>query len=444
MRTLLGDTEWAALETALGQPTPVSIRLNPNRAPQNPALLPESDGAVLWHPQGYYLKERPVFTLDPLFHAGAYYVQEASSMFVYEVLRQTGRLGQSALRVLDLCAAPGGKTTLLNDAIGGSLTANEVVAQRAGILRENLERWGVSDAAVVSAEADVFEKLPGWFDVILVDAPCSGEGLFRKDPNAIKEWSPDNVVLCTNRQRNILDAIEKALAPGGLLIYSTCTYNTSENEGNFGEHCRKYEHSPVQLMLPDHWGVTRSEYGYRFFPHRTKGEGFFIAAFEKEDAGSGKPKVAVPSHFKHLTALPKKQREVCIPWLAQPDAVSLWTTPSGEILALPVEKEADLRALDVVFKSKWFGCPIGTIKGTDFIPSHALALSPLISTQLPKAELTREQALIFLKKETFDPPQGMKGWVMAAYSGLPIGWMKVLPNRMNNYLPAERRIRMSL
>ena len=443
MEALLGPVEWANMAAALLEPPPVSIRLHARRAPRDPAALPLFTAGVPWHPQGRYLAERPVFTLDPLFHAGAYYVQEASSMFVGEVLRQTGRAGQSGLRVLDMCAAPGGKTTLMYDTLGaGLMVANEIVPQRAAVLRENTERWGISDGAVLSADPSTFEQLPEWFDLILTDAPCSGEGMFRKDPASIGEWSPENVTTCTLRQQNILESATAALAPGGLLLYSTCTYNRAENEENVLRHCKQYGLKRISLRLPPEWGITETDGGYQFLPHKTRGEGFFIAVLEKPAADIG-AKVTAPNQFRQIAPLPKKQAVLCAPWLAQPDSVALFTTPSGEILALPAERMADFRTLDSVFRNKWFGVPVGTLKGSDFVPAHALALSPLLSPDIPRAELSREQALTFLKKETFDPPPA-KGWVAAAFQGLPLGWMKVLPNRMNNYLPAERRIRMNI
>lgn len=441
-RRLIGDEAWAALEKALQETPPVSIRLHSAKIPLDPDALPVFDGAVPWHPQGRYLKERPVFTLDPLFHAGAYYVQEASSMFVYEVLRQTGRLTQKNLKVLDLCAAPGGKTTLLYDALDGALAANEVVPQRAAILRENMERWGASDIAVLSAAPQAFEHLQGCFDVILVDAPCSGEGMFRKDPDAIREWSPENVQACTARQAQVLESAESVLAPGGLLIYSTCTYNREENEATFLRFCEKNHRSPIVLDLPDAWGVAATDAGYRFFPHRVRGEGFFIAACEKQT--DARPGPWGGTGYRQLSPLPRKQKALLDGWLAPGAALDFWTIPSGEILALPADKADFFKGLDPFFSGKWYGCPIGQLKGTDFIPSHALALSPLISPDIPRVGLDREQALVYLKKENPAIGPAPKGWVLAAYSGLPLGWMKILPNRINNYLPNERRIRMKI
>ena len=206
MQELLDPAAYPAFLAALQEPAPVSIRLNP--AKPSPSGLPLSTLApVPWHPRGCYLPERPVFTLDPAFHAGAYYVQEASSMFLYAALRQTADFSRP-LRALDLCAAPGGKSTLLADMLNpaGLLVANEVIRPRTAILRENLEKWGVPNLAVSGAEVEEYAALEDFFDVVVTDAPCSGEGLFRKDPDAVKEWSPASVELCWGRQRRILAA----------------------------------------------------------------------------------------------------------------------------------------------------------------------------------------------------------------------------------------------
>jgi 16S rRNA C967 or C1407 C5-methylase (RsmB/RsmF family)/NOL1/NOP2/fmu family ribosome biogenesis protein len=444
IRGQFGDTEWDLLEAALQTPTPVSIRLNPAKTPLDPSLLPPSDGAINWHPDGYYLKERPVFTLDPLFHAGAYYVQEASSMFVYEVLKQANRLNKP-LKVLDMCAAPGGKTTLLNDAVQGILTANEIVPARAAVLRENLEKWGISNAAVTSTDVAAFENLPEWFDIILIDAPCSGEGMFRKDPIAVKEWSLDNVQLCTTRQSQILEIAKKALAPGGLLIYSTCTFNRSENEDQMKQHFSTANYRAIPLQNTENQGILTCDIGYRFMPHHTKGEGFYIAAFEKIDTEQRPLKLSHGERFIHITALPKRFKPMIAPWLKDADSLSFYQTHSGDVLALPTAREEELLLFDKHIKSKWFGCFIGALKGEDLIPAHSLALSNMVASAINRVELDREQALTFLKKETFDLPSNTpKGWAMATYSGLALGWIKVLPNRMNNYLPPERRIRMEV
>lgn len=367
-------------------------------------------------------------------------------MFLWEALRQTIDFSKS-LRVLDLCAAPGGKSTLLADMLSPDslLVANEVIKTRVAPLRENLERWGCPNVAVVSAEAEVFGAMQGWFDAVVCDAPCSGEGLFRKDPEAVREWSPEAVELCAARQRRILSAGVEALAPDGVLVYSTCTYNRSENEGNAAWLATEFDLEPLRLTVAADWGITVGEQGgCRFFPHRTRGEGFFIAVFRKKNGGS--PPRHVPSaQFAQLKPLPKNALPEAARWLRPDVEARFFQTPSGEVLALPAAQENHFLFLDKHLKAKWFGLNMGEFKGKDFIPSHALALSRWASPALPALPLSREQALFFLKKETFPmPPDSPLGWTLARYQDLNLGWMKLLPNRMNNYLPPERRIRMAV
>jgi len=443
MLALLG-AEYPAFIAALQTPAPVSIRYSLNGRQTGSNAL-STVQRVPWHPDGYYLSERPVFTLDPCFHAGAYYVQEASSMFLYEALRQIVDFSK-ALNVLDLCAAPGGKSTLAISMMGADslLVSNEVIRTRVGVLRENMEKWGYPNVAVVSAEAEVFaENLPAFFDVVIADAPCSGEGLFRKDPDAVEEWSPANVALCTGRQRRILAAAVETLAPGGVLAYSTCTYNRHENEENSAWLCETFGLELLRLEIPAEWGIVETDGGYRFFPHRVRGEGFFIALFRKKEGDVSRK--AMPSGFKSLHPLAKNAEPIVRPWLHPDWPAKLFQTPTGEILALPAALENNYLILDKALKNKWFGVNIGEIKGKDFIPSHALAASRAIAPGLPAVDLSREQALLFLKKENIElPPDAPRGWALARFEGFNLGWMKVLPNRINNYLPAERRIRMAL
>lgn len=465
MQAILGD-EWSALESALQFPAPVSIRLNANkltanarqaleagrwtiatgkRKPDSPEPVDTELTQVPWHERGFYLQERPVFTLDPLFHAGAYYVQEASSMFVAEAARQTVTLDKP-LKVLDLCAAPGGKSTLLLSLLSpnGLLVSNEVIRARTSPLRENLERWGHPNVAITSAEVEEFAALEDWFDVVLTDAPCSGEGLFRKDPDAVQEWSLPHVALCAARQKRILAAAIQSLAPGGVLLYSTCTYNREENDGNIVWMLQEFPLDLVPLKVPDAWGIVKtSAGGYQFFPHKLQGEGFFLAAFQKKAGNAVRHQP--PSGFKSLKPLPKGLIPQAAAWLHPGAEARFFQTPSGEVLALPAILETEYLLLDKVLKTKWFGVNIGAFKGKDFIPSHALALSMWVSPTLPGVDLTEEQALLYLKKETFEPQdQWPKGWVLARYQGQNLGWMKILPNRINNYLPQERRIRMAI
>ena len=442
MQGLLGES-WPALEAALQMPPPVSIRFNPSKAVDR-AYWPEVSASVPWHPDGYYLTSRPIFTLDPILHAGAYYVQEASSMFVYEAMRQ--HRPEGPLQVLDLCAAPGGKSTLLAAMLGPEdlLLSNEVIRQRTGPLRENLERWGISNLAVTNADAEDFTALEAYFDVILTDAPCSGEGLFRKDPDAVKEWSLPNVELCAGRQKRILTAAVQALKPGGLLLYSTCTYNKLEDEDNTHWLQESFALEALSIAIPPEWGIEGAgQNGYHFYPHKLAGEGFYLAAFRK--AEGPEPKRYIPGQFAKLKALPKAQLAQLPPIFKDASALNFYQTPTEEIIALPKHLEQDFLFLDKILKNKWFGVLAGAFKGKDFIPAHALAMSMEIHADWPSLELSREDALRFLKKETFDLPVGAStGWTLARYAGLNLGWMKILPNRMNNYFPQERRIRMEL
>ena len=292
-RSLLGDEEYDKLAAAIQQEPPVSIRLNKLR--MDSSLLP-----VPWASEGFYLDERLTFTFDPLFHAGCYYVQEASSMFVEQVLRQ---YVTEPVVMLDLCAAPGGKSTHARSVLpeGSLLVANEVIRNRSQILAENLTKWGHPDVVVTNNDPADFSSLLSFFDVILTDVPCSGEGMFRKDPVAVEEWSPENVEICWQRQRRIIADIWPSLKPGGILIYSTCTYNTKEDEENVHWIQQEFGAEPLALEIREDWNITgnllykesdnskavgNSEQKapvYHFFPHKTKGEGFFLAALRKPE-----------------------------------------------------------------------------------------------------------------------------------------------------------------
>lgn len=442
MKALLG-AEWPLLEAALQEPPPVSIRRNARKGLNLPQIQ-FTHSPIPWHPQGFYLSERPVFTLDPTLHAGAYYVQEASSMFIFEALRQTVDFSRP-LKVLDLCAAPGGKSTLMVDMLteDSLLISNETIRPRTASLRENLERWGSPNTGVTSAEVEEFAALEDWFDIILADAPCSGEGLFRKDPDSMREWSLPQVEFCAGRQRRILAAAVQALAPGGVLLYSTCTYNAQENAENARWLAKTFELQPIPLEIPESWGIVQTEFGCQFYPHKVQGEGFFLSIFRKP-TGEAK-KHSTSALFKSIKPLPKSLIPQAEAWLSKSADARFYLTPSGEVIALPAVLESQLLLLDKFLKTKWFGTNIGEFKGKDFVPSHALALSHWISPELPAVDLGREQALLFLKKETFDPPPGAPlGWTLARYEGLNLGWLKILPNRLNNYLPQERRIRMAV
>lgn len=414
-----------------------SIRLNPLK----PAAL-NSNWAmedIPWCPFGRYLSQRPSFTVDPLFHAGAYYVQEASSMFLWHALKET--IGTCAhKKVLDLCAAPGGKTTLLASYCkDGLIVANEVIKQRAAVLVENITKWGSDHVIVTNNDPSHFRSLPGYFDIIVIDAPCSGSGLFRKDPDAIMEWSENNVQLCSQRQQRILADVLPALKEGGILIYSTCSYSPEENEHIADWLILEMNMESKQLPLQKDWGIveTRSPankaYGYRFYPDRIKGEGFFMAVCQKKSA------VDFVRLKEQLLSFPSKtETEQVNHFLPIPAAYSLFK-PSESVRTIKTEWLPDLRLLAQYLYIKKAGVEIGTLKGKDLIPAHELALSFLPMDTLEYLDTTEEEALKYLRRKE-GLAGGQKGWKIVRYCGLPLGWVKVLPNRINNYYPTEWRI----
>lgn len=271
----------AELLDALQEPSPVSIRINRDKW----KLSPLAAERVPWCPDGYYLAERPSFTLDPLFHAGAYYPQEASGMFLEQVIRQVVH-DKEKLKILDLCAAPGGKSTHLSSLTGPDsvIVANDVIKPRADILAENHIKWGLSNTMVTQSDPSAFETLKGFFDIILVDAPYSGEGMFR-NKTAIREWSIDKAIHCASRQKRVLMDIWSALKENGILIYSTCTFNSAENEENVKWLSERHESESIRLNISDFKEITeishKGVFGYGFHPGKIKGEGLFIAVLKK-------------------------------------------------------------------------------------------------------------------------------------------------------------------
>lgn len=296
-RSLLGEEEYEKLAVALQQEPPVSIRFNNEKwkmQDEGLSAVHSPFDRVPWSSEGVYLDERLTFTFDPLFHAGCFYVQEASSMFVEQALRQY--IKEPAI-MLDLCAAPGGKSTHARSVLpeGSLLVANEVIRNRSQVLAENLAKWGHPDVVVTNNDPADFSALPSFFDVILTDVPCSGEGMFRKDPVAIEEWTPENVEICWQRQRRIIADIWPCLKPGGILIYSTCTFNTKEDEENVRWIQQEFGAELLPLEVREEWNITGNLLKdestgtvhlegipvYHFFPHKTKGEGFFLAVLRK-------------------------------------------------------------------------------------------------------------------------------------------------------------------
>ena len=399
---LFGAPRWERFLHAFDEPAATSVRLNPWKCGAEPVFAQATP--VPWCKQAYWLSERPDFTRDPLFHAGVYYVQEAGSLFLDHVLRQ---LVTAPVLALDLCGAPGGKSTLMRGALppGSMLVSNEPDRRRANILLENMLKQGHPDVLVTHNHAADFAKTNWTFDVILADVPCSGEGLFRRDEGAVNEWSLQNVHFCRNRQRQILRDVWPCLREGGLLIYSTCTFNTCENEENVRFIMQELGAEIVPVPTNPAWQITGSllsgwnEPVYRFIPGITQSEGLFMAVLRKK----GTP-----------------------------------TAPA--MLPAAARRHAQAHRLIHVLSD---GLPVFEPKGKEKIPSisHALSLSTPPDVY-PRAELTLAQARRYLHRESFVLPAGTpKGFVVVTYQNHPLGFMKNLGERANNLYPKNWAIR---
>lgn len=441
-RQLLGEEAYSRFEEALQTEVPVSVR--PNRTKCD---LPLEGEAIPWATSGKYLNTRPTFTFDPLFHAGCYYVQEASSMFVERVLREYVK---EPVVMLDLCAAPGGKSTLCRSVLpeGSLLVANEVMRNRSQILAENLTKWGSPEVVVTNNDPADFTELTHLFDVILTDVPCSGEGMFRKDQVAVDEWSVANVDICWQRQRRILNDIWPALKPGGLLIYSTCTFNREEDEDNVAWIARELGAEMLPVSIEEGWGITGNLIGeefpvYRFLPHRTKGEGFFLAVLRKHD---GEITTVSPRSEKK-----KKGKDTKQP-LAVPKEVKTWLQNSAAfdfaikdttVVAFPKNHANVYTLLQQSLKVIHAGITLCEMKGKDLIPHHSLAMSTAMSKEVfPQVEISYDQAIAYLRKEGLVlDSSAPRGYVLLTYRQIPLGFVKNIGNRANNLYPQEWRIR---
>ena len=432
--------------SAFDAPASVSVRLNPfkcGKAPQG--------REVPWSEHGRILPERPLFTLDPHFHGGAYYVQDSSSMFVGHVFRRLVsdmELPQDRpVRVLDLCAAPGGKTTdlaaSLRTIFGDRflLVSNEVMKQRVGILADNVALWGDPNVVVTSDDPRAFSSLTGFFDMIVADVPCSGEGMFRKDEEAQNQWSEDNVALCEARQRRIIADVWPSLAKGGLFIYSTCTFNIYENDGNvrwiaeeLGADCLLKE----DVAGAGH-GVLKTGLGYSLVPGFVEGEGQFCSALRKTSEAEYVEGRQKQGRSSKASPLPKGLEELF-------DRPVTFRQKGDMVTAVPSSLASSVVTLGQSLHVIAAGCAVGTVKGTVLVPDADLALSLMLKKDaFPTVDVDRMTALAYLHRDAIVLPSGTeKGYVLICHEGLPLGFVKNLGNRCNSLHPQSRRIRMNI
>jgi len=394
-RQLMGEVRFNRFMEAFNEEAPTSIRINPRKV--------EGEGrkekSIYWCPEGHYLEGRPQFTFDPLFHAGCYYVQEAASMFICHILRSLNNCQLSIINcqfVLDMCAAPGGKSTAMRAVLPEDcvLVSNEPVPTRAQILLENITKWGWPNCIVTNNYPRDFRKAKARFDIILCDVPCSGEGMFRKDPATIGEWSLQNVEKCWRLQREIVADAWECLNPGGILIYSTCTFNTKENEENVRWIMEEFGAELLTIPTEPSWNITGSLLPgfdgpvYRFIPGITRSEGLFICALRKVDSGQ-------------------------------------WRVDSYDYHASP----------DSAYRSN-HNCPLSTIH------SKLKTLTPDLPPSTLHVDLSYSDALRYLRGEALVlPPDTPRGIVTVTYKGFPLGPAKNIGNRANNLYPKPWRIK---
>jgi len=345
---------------------------------------------------------------------------------------------------LDLCAAPGGKSTLIQSLISNEslLVSDETIKSRVHILTENLIKWGGVNVIVTNNDPKDFARLENYFDVMVIDAPCSGSGLFRRDPDAIKEWSEENVTLCNHRQQRILADAWTSLKQNGVLIYSTCSYSREEDEDILDWMMKSFELNSIRLQLDDDWNIietisdTHNGYGYRFYPDKLKGEGFFIAALMKKDGGN----FSFSKSKKFLTErLSRNEEAIANNWLRNDANVTLFKK-ENLAYALPAASLNDFISLQSSLYIKKAGVLLGKITPHELIPDHELALSNIVRPEINSVLLSKEEAIHYLRKEEIKTETSAKGWVIAKYENQNLGWMKILQNRINNYYPSAWRI----
>lgn len=418
--------------------SPVSVRFNPAK-PHKP--FPDALKQVPWESQGWYLDSRPRFSFDPALYDGRYYVQDASSMIVGEAIRRIVKKTDGPIRYLDACAAPGGKTTsaLANLPEGSFVLANEYESSRAHALVENLERWGATNYAVSRADARSLGAIGQAFHIVAADVPCSGEGMMRKNETARTQWSTSLVRDCSVLQRQIVEALWQTLLPGGYLIYSTCTFNTAENEENAAWIQSELGGIPVNLGLDEFPGVMPGVNTdipcVRLLPGQVQGEGQFLAVFQK------------PGILKHDEWHPGKTRasKSKIPdFKLDTENLKFITDKKGDIYAVESRHAHFVERISGNTNIIIPGIHVATPKGADFMPAHALATSlALPHDAFPTVDVDTTTALSFLRGEALRlPADTPKGYVLIQSDGCRLGWVKNIGSRANNLIPTYRRLRI--
>ncbi len=442
MRKQLGAEEAERLFEALDSASPVAVRLNPAKSGEEGVW---SDGeAIGWSKSGRKLKERPSFTLDTAFHAGAYYVQEAASQFIDYIIADEGLQGK---RVLDMCSAPGGKTTIYSTAVGvdGLVVANEYVRSRANVLADNVRKWGMGNVLVTNNAPEHIAQFEGWFDVVAVDAPCSGEGMFRKEEVAREDWSEEAVKMCAARQLSIVREAWQPLKEGGLFIYSTCTFNEEEDEGvlrAFMEEVGEELFEPSQRVEIDgSWGIVRGEVGafqtFRFFPHKTDSEGLFVAVARKTEPTTQRTPKA---RKKVMQEVDKTSRKELSQWLKEPEAYA-FAMVADTIYAYRTEQFKAVQALSEGLTAIYSGVAMGQIFKGRLKPDWALSQyvgfdRKVVSTE----ELDDARALDYLRKRDIAVGNMAEGVNLVTHNGRALGFAKRVGARCNNLYPNSLKI----
>lgn len=441
MRKQLGAEEAERLFDALDGVSPVAIRLNPFKCGEEGVW---SNGEqVAWSRYGRKLKERPLFTLDTAFHAGAYYVQEAASQFIDHILSNEEMEG---CRVLDMCAAPGGKTTIYSTAVGesGLVVANEYVRSRANVLADNVRKWGIGNVLVTNNSPEHLAQFEGWFDVVAVDAPCSGEGMFRKEEVAREDWSNEAVKMCVARQMSIVREAWRALRDGGLFIYSTCTFNDEEDEGvlrSFIEEMGEVFTPSENVETDDEWGVVRGEVGafqtFRFFPHKTDSEGLFVAVARKAEST---PQRTPKARKKVMQEVDKSSRKELERWLQSPDNYT-FAVVADVVYAYRKEQFRAVQALSEGLTAIYSGVAMGQIFKGKLKPDWALSqFVGLERTAVVVEELDETRALDYLRKHDISVGEMREGINLVTHCGRALGFAKRVGARCNNLYPNSLKI----